>query len=102
MNENEMGYRGSKSEILSIPIPNRIYVKEQRVDGSYCTYIQNLQLRCTLMDFERYYQTSIPSKQISIRTFSTSSLKPKLNPWFVTGIIDAEGTFCTTIYKNKA
>jgi len=26
----------------------------------------------------------------------------KLNPWFITGIIDAEGTFCTTIYKNKA
>jgi LAGLIDADG DNA endonuclease family protein len=28
--------------------------------------------------------------------------KNKLNPWFVTGFIDAEGTFCTTIYKNKA
>ena len=96
-----MGYRGSKSEILSIPIPNRISVKEQRVDGSYCTYIKNLQLRCTLMDCESSYQTRILSKQISIRTFSTSS-KPKLNPWFVTGIIDAEGTFCTTIYKNKA
>jgi LAGLIDADG endonuclease len=104
MKETEMGYRGSKSEFLSIPIPNRnrISVKEQRVDGSYCTNIQNLQLRCTLMGFERYYQTSFPSKQISIRTFSTSSFKPKLNPWFVTGIIDAEGTFCTTIYKNKA
>lgn len=110
-----MGYRGSKSEILSIPIPNRISVKEQRVDGSYCKNIINLQLRCTLMDFERYYQTSFPSKQISIRTFSTSNFKPpllccttlnigrkKLNPWFVTGFIDAEGTFCTTIYKNKA
>ena len=102
MNENEMGYRGSKSEILNIPIPNRISVKEQRVDGSYCTYKKNLQLRCTLMGFERYYQTSIPSKQLNIRTFSTSSLKPKLNPWFVTGIIDAEGTFCTTIYKKKS
>ena len=39
MKETEMGYRGSKSEILSIPIPNRISVKEQRVDGSYCTNI---------------------------------------------------------------
>jgi hypothetical protein len=133
-----MGYRGSKSEILSIPIPNRISVKEQRVDGSYCTNIniniKNLQLRCTLMDFERYYQTSLPSKQIN-RTFRTLELlellelfllrisnlpcfclcpigqRPetrgsighkKLNPWFVTGFIDAEGTFCTTIYKNKA
>ena len=101
-----MGYRGSKSGILYIPIPKRISVKEQRVDGSYCTNInikiKNMQLRCTLMGGESYYQTSFPSKQINIRTFSTSSLKPKLNPWFLTGIIDAEGTFCTTIYKNKA
>jgi hypothetical protein len=112
MKETEMGYRGSKSEILSIPIPNRISVKEQRVDGSYCTYIKKMQLRCTLMGCKSSYQTSILSKQISIRTFFTSclckvtskgsSFKPKLNPWFVTGFIDAEGTFCTTIYKNKA
>jgi hypothetical protein len=40
MNENEMGYRGSKSEILSISIPNRVSAKEQRVDGSYCIYKQ--------------------------------------------------------------
>jgi len=102
MKETEMGYRGSKSEILCIPIPNRIYVKEKRVDGSCFGSVSTPRLRCTLMDFERYYQTSIPSKQLSIRTFYTSNLKHKLNPWFVTGIIDAEGTFCTTIYKNKA
>jgi hypothetical protein len=35
MSENEMGYRGSKSEFLN-PQPNRDSVKEQRVDGSYC------------------------------------------------------------------
>jgi len=83
MNENEMGYRGSKSEILAIPIPNRISVKEQRVDGSYCTNIKNMQLRCTLMDFERDFQAKILSKQIIIRTFSTSSFNEKqmkLNP----------------------
>jgi hypothetical protein len=34
MNENEMGYRGSKSEFLS-PQPFENSVKEQRVDGSY-------------------------------------------------------------------
>lgn len=33
MNENEMGYRGSKSVFF---LPNT--VKEQRVDGSYCNY----------------------------------------------------------------
>ena len=34
MNESEVGYRGSKSEIQS-PQPNVFSVKEQRVDGSY-------------------------------------------------------------------
>jgi len=33
MNENEMGYRGSKSSSLS---KERQGVKEQRVDGSWC------------------------------------------------------------------
>ena len=33
MKETEMGNRGSKSEIQH-PSPNRIFVKEQRVDGS--------------------------------------------------------------------
>ena len=35
MNENEMGYRGSKS-----PIFYREGVKEQRVDGSWCTKLK--------------------------------------------------------------
>jgi hypothetical protein len=96
MKETEMGYRGSKSEILNIPKPNRTSVKEQRVDGSW---FLNKNLRCTLMDFERNYQTRIPSKQFS-QQFSTSIFK--LNPWFITGFIDAEGTFCTTIYQNTA
>ena len=42
MNESEMGYRGSKSEFL------QDYVKEQRVDGSYCIKTKIMQLRCTL------------------------------------------------------
>src|SRR6201986_1464114 len=55
MNENEMGYRGSKSNFISK------FVKEQRVDGSYC--INLMQLRYTLMGFERNYQFKIPSNQ---------------------------------------
>jgi hypothetical protein len=99
MKETEMGYRGSKSENLSILIPNRTSVKEQRVDGSW---FLNKNLRCTLMGSESCYPTRIPSKQLSIRTFSTSVFNSKLNPWFITGLTDAEGCFCTTIYKNKA
>jgi hypothetical protein len=34
MIENEMGYRGSKSEITDLTTVKTISVKEQRVDGS--------------------------------------------------------------------
>jgi hypothetical protein len=123
MNENEMGYRGSKSNCnfnnKSIQIKNYTFVKEQRVDGSYCTYIQTLQLRYTLKGGASYYQTKIPSKQFVIQTknFSTNSQKfcknlvqvytpsinsvlkndvnnNKLNPWFVKGFTDAASASC--------
>ena len=89
MNENEMGYRGSKSEILKQnPQPYiRKSVKEQRVDGGYC--IKPMQLRCTLMGFERNYQVKIPSKQLNIKNYSTSNNSSNINPWFLTGLIDA-------------
>jgi hypothetical protein len=71
MNENEMGYRGSKSEITGLATVKTISVKEQRVDGSWFikqTKKQKLiNLRCTLMGFERYYQISIPSNQIIVQ-----------------------------------
>ena len=60
MNENEMGYRGSKSEFVS----HTDSVKEQRVDGSWSK--KPLLLRYTLMGFERNYQVKILSKQLNI------------------------------------
>ncbi len=92
MNENEMGYRGSKSNFTSK------FVKEQRVDGSYCT--SSVQLRCTLMGFERNYQFKIPSNQLNKAHFSTSVQNPGLNPWFVSGFSDAEGCFSISIRPN--
>jgi hypothetical protein len=85
MNENEMGYRGSKSVFL-IPQLTKISVKEQRVDGSWCIKAKSKQmhLRCTLMDFERNYQIKYPSKQLNY--FSTLHFYDRLNPWFVTGL----------------
>jgi hypothetical protein len=68
MNENLMGYRGSKSANNS--------VKEQRVDGSYL-FTKN-RLRCTLMGFERSYQVKILSKQLN-NNFSTL-IHSKINP----------------------
>jgi hypothetical protein len=66
MIENEMEYRGSKSDFKLKA------VKEQRVDVGYCINNSKLmQLRYTLMGFERNYPVKIPSNQIKIKKFST-------------------------------
>ena len=57
MNESEIGYRVSKSNKSYILFP---FVKEQRVDGSCRKSL--IRSRCTLMGFERSYQTIIPFK----------------------------------------
>jgi hypothetical protein len=81
MMETEIGYRGSKSEIIILQ-PNKISVKEQRVDGSYCSFRKSkfMQLKCILMGFERNYQVKIPSKQLYIKKFSTFSYPSYVNP----------------------
>lgn len=61
MSENEMGYRGSKSEIKLYRNPQSS-VKEQRVDGSY--FVNISKLRCTLTDLGKGYHIKIPSKQL--------------------------------------
>ena len=92
IDENQMGYRGSKSKFYIN------FVKEQRVDGSW--WIKLNHLRCTLVGFERNNQIKIPSKQLK-RNFSTLKKNSKLNPWFLTGLIDAEGSFIISIKINK-
>ena len=95
MSENEMDNRWSKSVIL-----NNIIVKEQRVDGSNTG---NSVLRYTLMGFERNYQLKILSKQLIEKNFSTlRSSSNSTDPWFWTGLIDAEGSFSIIIDKNKS
>jgi len=91
MSENEIGYRGSKSDFI------KKSVKEQRVDGSWCK--KPLHLRCTLMGFERNYQIKILSSPLQLRK-NLSTLKPKIDPYFISGLIDSEGYFSTTVYKN--
>src|SRR4051812_24356869 len=96
MSENEMGYRGSKSDFFKS-------VKEQRVDGSWLLKklaVPNRSLRCTLMGFERNYQGRIPAKQYFNRNYSIYSNKQPINPWFITGFTDAEGSFIISIYKD--
>ena len=98
IDENQMGNRGSKSDILI----NTMSVKEQRVYGNYC--IKNMQLRCTLMGHESGYPIKIPSKQLIFNKFSFSTRVVansifNLNPWFVTGFYDGEGSFIISITR---
>lgn len=67
MMETEMGYRGSKSVLLSST------VKEQRVDGSWSNSLSHSLLRCTLMGFERNYQIKVLSKQLNKTNFHISA-----------------------------
>ncbi len=100
-----MGYRGSKSVLLSST------VKGQRVDGSYCNLAKPklMQLRCTLTGFERNYQVKIPSKNIhnnkkysTLTSKITSNLLPTtLDPWYITGLIDGEGSFQVIVRKSS-
>jgi hypothetical protein len=90
MKETEMGYRGSKSELI------KNFVKEQRVDGSWFLAKKARSLRYTLMGCESSYQVRFLSKQINKLFFSTL-----LNPYFVTGFCDAESSFQVLVIKNK-
>jgi hypothetical protein len=105
MIEREMEYRGSKSDF------NLKSVKEQRVDGSWQGAGASC-LRCTLMGFSGNYRVRIPSNQINRHTIRYYSSKPVqqsvpvnpnlgMNPWFLTGFVDAEGCFTLGITRNK-
>lgn len=96
MNESEMENRGSKSDL------SKKSVKEQRVDGSWLlnkTANPKRSLRCTLMGFERNYQVKILTNQLLNKFYSTNSIN--INPWFITGFSDAEGSFIISISRNE-
>ena len=97
MNENEMGYRGSKSDLNTSNKSKS--VKEQRVDGSWFGY--NPKLRCTLVGGESRYRFRIPSKQLNVKKLYTFNYPSNVNPWFWSGLIDAEGSFSIIVDKNK-
>lgn len=122
MIKREMENHGSKSAISS-----DIAVKEQRVEGSQHISLSKLKImcfRCTLMSFERNYQTKNLSKQIlqsrqlssskSLAIFSRTlalqspaavnnpKLVSSLKPWFITGFVDAEGSFTVSVLKSSS
>jgi hypothetical protein len=103
MMETEVGYRGSKSKFTP---PVCYFVKEQRVDGSWCITASQantavMRLRCTLMGFERNYLVKILTNQFNNRRFSILSTQVNINPWFITGFADAEGSFIISMYRNE-
>lgn len=96
MIEREVGNRGSKSDVSDAS------VNEQRADGSCCS---GEQLRCALTAPERGYQVGIPSNLVKflrpitqIVHYSTKAAQ-NLNPWAVTGLTDAEGSFIVKLSK---
>jgi len=111
----KMDNRGSKLNI-------QMFLKEQRVDGSYINLcIRDSMLRCTLKRFERISSSSFRLNQIlnkqlhstTVRnTDSKNLLEPKssdkntnifsLNPWFITGFTDGDGSFSVSIAKKKS
>ena len=91
MRENKMDNRGSSS-VAERLIHNTMSVKEQRVYGICCN--KNMQFRFTLMDLKRGYQKKFPSNQLIVQNFNL-----KLNPWFVTGFYDGEGSFIISITR---
>jgi len=101
IDENLMGNRGSKSKFIMN------FVKAQRVDDSL--WNRPFYIRYTLKDFERNYQlknlsTQLNLNKINYRNYTSEgsvTSQPKFNPWFVTGLIDGEGSFTVTIYKSK-
>ncbi len=124
MIERKMEYRGSKSIIdhlyrwgQATHLFISIFVKEQRVDGSWffsVLIVKLKNLRCTLMDGENSYQVRVPSKQIYgilfRRGFQTNSILryeltinyPSINPFYLSGFIDGEGCFLIIIRKNNS
>ena len=59
-----------------------------------------------VLGIERNYKVKTPAIQRNkVRFYSTLTVEKTpeliLNPWFVTGFIDGEGSFILSIYKNK-
>lgn len=105
--EKNVGNRGSKSAIKAYM--SCIAVKEQRVDGSWCG-INLTHLRYTLRGFERNSPNKILTTQlVNKKSYSTVTYKSIHNhnhnliidPNFLTGFADAEGSFVLSITKSN-
>jgi len=88
-------------------------VKEQRVDGSSNSRILDF-VRCTLVAGKPVFERKIHSRYNNIinninfkRSLYTTYVnkleaKSNLDPWFITGLVDAEGSFMLGFFKSDA
>lgn len=105
-----MGYRGSKSIIIKL-----IIVKEQRVDGSSafskngCCKVYSSRRESRFLKnksfYSDFYILTVNSSFIKNNNLIKSQIrslhnKSDLNPWFVTGLIDAEWCFHLGLTAN--
>jgi hypothetical protein len=110
---NNKDNRGTKSVNSVLNNTQNLTVKAQRVDGSWdCNSIvytikmnkKNIRsLRCTLTNYENNLKVKNLFNFIIKKNFSTSS-SYNINPWFLTGLVDAEGMFTIKVdkyLKNK-
>lgn len=86
-------------------------VKEQRVDGSSNSRILDF-VRCTLVAGKPVFDRKIHSRYNNIiansnfkRSLHTTYInkleaKTNLDPWFITGLVDAEGSFMLGFFKS--
>lgn len=82
------------------------------MDSSQCINTTKIHLRNTLMGFEINYQIKILSNQIfKIRQFCSSAVSNQpiinsqsapLKPLFITGFVDAEGSFTVSVLKSSS
>ena len=121
--ERNEGNRGSKSIacLNSLTSHNQVaIVKEQRIYGSLYAENNLTYLRYILMGFERNFQVKIPSFQLFIRQYSTNNITRTkstvsavdlsivgcklnlINPFFITGFTDGEGSFMISVRKSPA
>ena len=99
-----IGNRGYKSVICRKKIlflEFCVTVKEQRVDGS-CIMSRGIMLKCSLMGFMRNHLKKILTTQlVNKRNYSTNNQGLIINPNFLTGFADAEGSFVLSITKSN-
>jgi len=53
------------------------------------------------MGFERNYQVKVLTNQLLNKFYSIFPNYSKLNPWFITGFTDAEGSFIISVYRDE-